>query len=234
MKTKQNKAFFVIGSLTCGMILSFFCLIPMARVLALNLPEGVNAGNMEEIMEDALGACEDASAGDKCSVSLDDKDISGICKENPMSAELMCLPEKTGGKAPGKEQGGNQGLNRVQAGMKKAQTPNEHMNVEQRMAKQKTNATRTISMVEKMIAYLESNEVDVTEIRSELEVFKTKTDELTSAYTEYSELINASEDIDNEVIKTARENITTLAKNTKAYFMETLKLSIQNALLEIS
>ncbi len=221
------------GLMTCGMVLSFFCLVPKIRVLAMDPSGGLSAGNREEAMADALEACEDASVGDECSLSINDEDVSGICKTGPAGDnELMCLPEGVvGGRAPGKGRGGAQDLNQKHPEEIKTAQKKIAGNVEQRMLQQKANAAKIISMVEKIIIYIESQEIDATEIRNQLEIFKAKKDELTNAYTAYSEL---EEENDVDDLKTARENIITLAKSTKAYFQETLKVTIQETLSEIN
>lgn len=230
---------FVFGSLMCGLTLSSFGL--MSAKAASNQPPGGGMGGprgmSEAVRAASLAACEDASVDDECSFSADDKDVEGTCKTNPRDEELVCRPEGGRGKTQG--QGMSQGQKGGQVGdrgeVKTKVTQRQRVgNIEQRKVRQEANAARVVNRIEKVIAYLETKEIDTTDIKSQLAVFEGKTTDLTAAYAAYSELDKESDEVDEDTISAARENIKTLAKASKSYFLETLKVSIQNALLELT
>lgn len=239
MKTKQRNVFFVIGSLTGGLALSFFGLTSAGATSTQPPGGGMGGGRMamsEEFIANSLSACEDASANDECSFSADDEDVEGICQTGPQGSDLVCMPERSedemggGGRGQGQDQERGQVMNRTETKAEMTQGQNA-MSIEQGIAKQKTSTTRVVNRIEKIITYLEDNGVDTTEIESQLAIFEDKSTDLAAAYTAYAQL---DDDSDDDTVSEIKENIKTLATAVKSYFQETLKVSIQDALLELT
>lgn len=91
---------------------------------------------------------------------------------------------------------------------------------------------RIESRIEKVIDFLESEDVDVDEMEGYFETLQEKADTLLAAYDDYIDLLE-DDDASDDDLEEAREVVRTAGEDFKTYFSETLRVSIQDALDEL-
>gem|GEM_PF-6594120 len=225
------KSFYKLGFFVLGIGTLFFCLT-MAASADSQTPRGMGGPPTE-----TLEACASSTKGDSCSFSSNGENLEGNCESSPRDEKLVCRPEGVGaggGKMQGQKRGEmrNGGINQKEE-VDEANRRQRNSNVDQRTAYQRNNSLKVINKVEKIIVYLEGNSIDAADIKIQLGIFESKTDDLIAAYAKHVELKESSEESSVD-IETAKEEIRVFAKSAKTYFIEILKPTIQSSLAELT
>lgn len=227
MKEKLKlKSFLGFGLLASGASVLFFGLTTIASANS-------GRGPMGGPPEGAAEACESASEGDECSFEFNGETVSSTCRKSPKDDELVCMPERKEGM--GQRGAGQNGAGAMRGGAQKPPTEKGGKmlsgDIELRKIREEKRLNRIVKSVEKIVAYLSAKDVDVSEIETNLDVFEEKVEAVLVAYSEYAEL---GTDASDEEVSAARESVKTASKEARSYFVETLKVSINEAVSELN
>ena len=171
------------------------------------------------VSDKSVSACSDSSENSTCSFTDTDKNgtsntVGGTCIKNPKNTEeLFCAPSVKNKKDTSEKA----------TAMKKREAA-EISNIESR--------------VEKIVAFLESEDIDTTEITENLETFKTKAETLLSAFDKYISALEADENDASDSTKLAVSNARAKLKSAKDalrdFYSSTLRTSINSAIEKIN
>jgi hypothetical protein len=184
-----------------------------------NNGQGDNGKQMEagsfSIPTESVAACSSSSEKATCSFSTTgssgvSKTMSGTCMKNPKdTTELFCAPAKKDGTDV---------------------TSDTVATATERKSQRSENITKIESRIEKIITFLESQNVDITTIESNFDAFKEKADDLLAAFDTYIAALGGT---DTAIISSARENVRSASNAMMDYFNSTLRKSIDDALSQL-
>jgi hypothetical protein len=167
----------------------------------------------------AIAACSSAAENATCSFASTGSDgtsktIDGTCIKNPKDTSTLFCASSIKDKKDTSEK------------------------VEAMKARKATEISNIESRVEKIITFLDSENIDTAEITANLETFKTKAEALLSAFDTYISALKTDESSTSDATKLAvsdaRAKLKTAKDVLKDFYVATLRTSINNAIEKIS
>lgn len=187
-------------------------------------------GGQMEPNEEAIEACEDLSGGDSCSFTLslpakddedeEEKEMTGTCQTSLQDEDQLVCQGENGGKK-----------NRVQN-----QVENQIRVITEMLARETSNFEKLENRLEKLIEFLDSEDIDTSELESDLTTLKTKADDILSAIENYSDILESLEEDEgglNDEAKETRDEVKNLLDDFKDFYQDVLKADIQEKLDEL-